>query len=111
MLHEDELDFAKIYIGSHMERATWLGKIVNFKHVNSQFGPSVVYNFVTRTGKYGCFFIKEEIPELQENVCFHFEGTVKAHRYNSYGEQYETHFNRVKIKKILGKLVDSDDEI
>jgi len=105
MLPDEEVDFSKVYIGSHMERAKWFAKVVNYKPVNSQFGPSFVYNIITRTGKKGVFFHKEEIPELKEDVCFQFEGTVKSHRYNTYENRHETQFSRIKVTKIIGKFI------
>lgn len=104
----DEVNFAKVYIGNHMERASWFAKVVNYKSVSSQFGPSFVYNIITKSGKKGVFFIKEEIPELQKDICFQFDGTVKAHRYNEYTKYHETQFNRIKVTKVLGKVLDSD---
>jgi hypothetical protein len=104
-------NISESYIGKTMERSKWLAKLIsNPRNIETQYGPSAVFNFITKTGKYGVFFAKNiDTAEMSEGICFHFEGTVKSHKYNEYSKKHETTFNRVKIMRILGKSLDTEE--
>ena len=99
------------YIGKTMERSKWLAKLIsNPRTIETQYGPTGIFNFITKTGKYGVFFAKNiDKTELSVGICFHFEGTVKSHKYNEYSKKHETTFNRVKIVRILGESLDTTE--
>lgn len=93
--------YHKGFIGKPQERAMFMGKVMNFKKVNTHYGERYIYNFITKSGKFGAFFIEPAVEGLSEGVCFHFTGTVKRQHWNEYSKREETMFNRVKIDKIF----------